>query len=219
MSSLTPLQQAFLNAYAAACAEVPRDFRRSLILIGGAASIAHGMSDRKTKDADILVSSESLAFLEDAIVNRRGGFHKDTDGINKWDQRAPEGEYMFNVPVELILINGPFAPRIPDVVGFGDGCIATLPELVRFRAETFVARGNEEDYFDFRRLLPMTSQRGLKLPHIEEEELETMLEAVGMLKDGNLECIFMSILSTFTQGGRVWSSWEEWEYYYLLVAS
>ena len=201
MSSLTPLQQAFLNAYAAACAELPRDLRRSLILIGGAASIAHGMSDRKTEDADILVSSESLAFLDDAIVNRRGGFHKDMDGVNKWDQLAPDGECLFNVPVEPVLIDGPFVPRIPDVVGFGDGFIATLPELVRFRAKTLVARGNVEGYFDFRRLLPMTSQQGLKLPHIDEEELETMVEAVGMLEDGNLECILWVYYPHSRRGG------------------
>ena len=101
MSSLLPAQQAVLNAYAAACAEVPRDLRRSLILIGGAASIAHGMSERKTKDADILVSSESLAFLDDAIVKQRGGFHKDTDGVIKWDERDRSGQVLFSIQVEL----------------------------------------------------------------------------------------------------------------------
>lgn len=53
--------------------------RQAPILFGGAATIAHGELRRKTKDVDIIVSKEALSFLEDAIANRRGGFHKDCD--------------------------------------------------------------------------------------------------------------------------------------------
>lgn len=39
---ITPIQQAHLDTYAAACVLVPRNLRRKVILFGGAASIAHG---------------------------------------------------------------------------------------------------------------------------------------------------------------------------------
>jgi len=81
---ITPLQQAYLDAYAAACALVPRNLRQIVILFGGAASIAHGILDRKAKDVDILVGLEALAILDDAIVNKREGFHRDCDGTIKW---------------------------------------------------------------------------------------------------------------------------------------
>jgi hypothetical protein len=121
MSSLSPHQQAFLDAYAAACAEVPEDLHRSVILIGGAVSIAHGMSDRKTHDINILVSVEALAFLDDAIANKRRGFHRDTDGVNKWNKLDAGGNHEFEVQLEFIQIGGPFAPRVPDVVKYGNG--------------------------------------------------------------------------------------------------
>src|SRR5450432_4098186 len=135
------------------------------------------MSGRKTKEADILVSAEALACLEDAIVKKRGGFHRDTDGVIKWDKRDTNGKEVFQVQLEFILIGGPFAPRVPDVVSFGNGFVASLPELVRFRAETLVQRGDDRDFYGFSFLLPMTRQRGLKLPKIGEEELELMVEA------------------------------------------
>lgn len=173
MSSLSPLHQALVNAYHAVCAEVPRHLRRSLILIGGAASIVHGMPDRKTDDADITVSTESLAFLEDAAANKRGGFHRDTDGAIKWNERDHLGRFSFSVDIEYVLLGGPFVPRAPEVVGFGDWFVATFPELLWLRAVTLVTRGKDSDYTDFRLILPMMCQRGLKLSHIEKEELET----------------------------------------------
>lgn len=184
---------------------MPWDLRRSVVLIGGAASVAHGMSDRKTKDADILVSAKALAYLEDAVNHKRGGFHRDTDLEIFWE--TPVG---FNVRVELVLEAGPFVLQCPDVVNFGKGFIPTLPELVRMRAETIVARGDGQDYFDLRRLLPMTRQRGLKLAHIEEEELQGLVEAVEMLEDEELEQNYIDILSTFVMRGRRWGSWREW---------
>jgi len=215
MSSLSPLQRATLSAYAAACAEVPHDLRRGLILFGGAATIAHGVPERKTEDCDILVTAEVLALLGDAIDKQRGGFHRDSDGEVKWNVRDAEGKYEFEIKVEFVLLGGPFNPRTPDVVGFGEGFVVTLPELVRLRAETLVARADGRDYAHLRLLLPVMAQRGRKLPHIGEEELGTMLKAVGMLKDEDAGGMFIDMLSSFEEGGRWWSCWREWAYHFL----
>lgn len=59
----------------------------------------------------------------------------------------------------------------------------------------------------------MMNQRGLQLPHIGEEELGIMIEAVemledGELEDGELEGLFISILSSFEDPtGRRWENW------------
>ncbi|MCJ1247093.1 hypothetical protein MMC30_004304 [Trapelia coarctata] len=194
MSSLSPLQQATLSAYAAACAEVPHNLRRGLILFGGAATIAHGVSERFTNDCDILVTPEVLALLGDVVNNQRGGFHVDSDGEIRWEVRTAEGVREFEIKVEFVLLGGPFSPRTPDVVGFGQGFVVTLPELVRLMAETLVERGDQRDYKDLQLLLGVMSQRGLKLPHLDAEELGRVLEAVEMVEDGDSGGIYMSML-------------------------
>ena len=59
---------------------------------------------------------------------------------------------------------------------------ATLPELVRLRASTLVGRGDTSDHVDFVLLLSLARQREAKLPHLEEDELESMIEAVEMCR-------------------------------------
>ncbi|OCL08745.1 hypothetical protein AOQ84DRAFT_388627 [Glonium stellatum] len=158
---ITPLQQAYLDAYAAACELVPRNLRRTVILFGGAASIAHGILDRKAKDVDILVGVEALAILDDAIINQREGFHRDSDGTIKWDKCDSQQIKLFEVTVELVELGGPFVPRFPEVVGFGEGYVATLPELVRLRASTLVGRGDASDHIDFVLLLSEARQQNI----------------------------------------------------------
>ena len=102
-STLLPLQQAVLNAFYAACDLLPRNLRQSVTLIGGAATIAHGMVSRKTEDADILVSVTALAILDNAIDSRRGGFHKDSDETIRWAQRAPNVSPFCRVASSLCL--------------------------------------------------------------------------------------------------------------------
>jgi len=118
LRQITPLQQAYLDAYTAACALVPRNLRQTVILFGGAASIAHGILGRKVKDVDILVGVEALAILDDAIINMREGFHRDCDGTIKWDKYDSQQNRLLEVTVELVEIGGLFVPRVPEVVGF-----------------------------------------------------------------------------------------------------
>ncbi|CZR63810.1 uncharacterized protein PAC_13707 [Phialocephala subalpina] len=207
---ITPLQQAYLDAYAAACALVPHNLRRQVILFGGAASIAHGILDRKAKDVDILVGVEALAILDDAIINMREGFHRDYDGTIKWDKCDLQNNKLFEVTVEFVDMGGPFVPRIPEVVGFGEGYVVTLTELVQLRASTLVGRGDESDHIDFFLLLSLA----VKLPHLGEEELGSMIEAVEMCEESrDTDVLFMDVLGSFELGGVRYESWVEWVHF------
>jgi hypothetical protein len=211
---ITPLQQAYLDAYTAACTLVPRNLRQTLILFGGAASIAHGILDRKAKDVDILVGVKTLAILDDAIINKREGFHRDCDGTIKWDKCDSQNNKLFEVIVELVEIGGPFVPQIPEVVGFGEGYVATLPELLRLRASTLVERGDESDHIDFGLLLSLTSKRKIKLLHLGEEELESMIEAVKMCEGSrDTDELFMDVLGSFELGGVRFENWVAWAHH------
>lgn len=208
---ITPLQQAYLDAYAAACALVPRNLRRTVILFGGAASIAHGILDRKAKDVDILVGVEALAILEDAIINMREGFHRDYDGTIKWDKMDSSNNKFFEVTVELVELGGPFVPRLPEVVGFGQGYVTTLSELVRLRASTLVGRGDKSDHIDFALLLSTASKRKVKLPHLGEEEAKLMIEAVEICEGSrDMDRFFMDVLGSFDLGGVRFESVAAW---------
>ncbi len=66
-------------------------------------------------------------------------------------------------------------------------------------------------HFDFPRLLSMTVNRGLKLPHLGEEELELMVEAVEMCSESwDAGTLFMDVLGSFELRGVVWAGWRDW---------
>lgn len=214
---ITPLQQAYLDAYTAAVTLIPHHLRQTIILFGGAASIAHGILVRKTKDVDILVGVEALAILDDAITNQRDGFHRDIDGTIKWDKYDLQKKKLFEVTVELVEMGGPFVTRVPDVVRFGEGYIATLPELVRLRACTLVWRGDVSDHTDFVLLLSLASRRGLKLPHLMEEELRLMVEAVEICEASrDTDKLFMDVLGSLELGGVRFENWVAWAHHTLI---
>lgn len=176
-------------------------------MIGGAATIAHGGASRVTEDLDVLGDVRVLAHLGDAANNRQGGFHKDSSGIIRWDARLAQPDFTCFVEVELVEVGGWAVPRCPEAVGFGKGCVATLPELVRLRCETVLDRGKAVDYTDLRLLLEMTWQKGLKLPLIDnEEETEVLVRAAEAaweeLGDENILSFFCNILTSFVAGGR-----------------
>lgn len=211
---LSPLQRSILAAYDAACDQVPRHLRQSLILIGGAATIAHGGASRVTEDLDVLGDARTLAHLDDAANNGQGGFHKDSSGIIRWDARLAQPDFTWFVEVELVEVGGWAVRRCPEAVGFRKGCVATLPELVRLRCETVLERGKPVDYTDLRLLLEMTHRKALKLPSIDdEEETEILVKAVEAvwkeLGDENILIFFCNILTSFVSGGRRWGSFLE----------
>ena len=221
MAPLLPIQQAQLSAYEAACQFVPRNLRHNFILLGGVATIVHGGSSRKAKDVDILVDTTCLALMVEAINLGQGGFGKDTDGSYFWEARVVNPAWTFRVTVEFVELGGPFLPRVPSAVGFQNGFVANLPELLRFRCETVLNRGDEKDFGDLQLLLKLMKAQRLRLPFIEEGELEGMVEAVEEtveeLGDDSLGGILIFILTSFRRGGRIFSDWTHWATHNRLV--
>ena len=101
--------------------------------------------------------------------------------------------------VELVEIGGPFVPRVPEVVGFGEWYVATLAELVRLWASTLVERG---DASDFVLLLSLARQRKAKLPYLGEDEMKSMREAVEMCEESrDTDELFIDVLGSFELRG------------------
>ncbi|TAQ85264.1 hypothetical protein B7494_g6424 [Chlorociboria aeruginascens] len=80
------------------------------------------------------------------------------------------------VAVEPVDLGGPYIPRILEVVGFGEGYVATLVELGRLRASTLVERGNAWDHIDFVLLDSLARRRKVKLPYLGEDEIKLMIK-------------------------------------------
>lgn len=197
-SLLSPLQQGCLDAYAAACNLMPPDPLHAFILIGGAATIAQGAPERRTKDVNIAVSLEALVFFWSVADNRRGGFCRNaSDESFTWDVMV-QGTVSFQVGIELAQMPGSFVSRSLSGDRFRSGFVATISELVRLRASTLVGRGDEVDYTDFGLLLRMAVARGVVLPYMDEEELGVLMEAVEMMRGDMFGCLFIRILSRYT---------------------
>jgi hypothetical protein len=80
------------------------------------------------------------AFL--TVENWVRRFHIDADGTIKWDQYNADG-FAFSVKVEFIEMGGPFAPRLPEIIPFRGGWVASLPWRVLLRATTLANRVDE----------------------------------------------------------------------------
>ena len=184
------ITQGALDAYAAACAQIPSTLRHAFILIGGAAIAAHG-APRDTEDVDVAVSAQALEPLVLAATIGRGGFRRYPDGTMTWDN----GHFL--VRIECLLLKGPFVPWIPEVVGFREGFKVTLSELVRLRALTLVKRGDRKDKGDLKLLLKLCASKSERLSDVDHEELEVLLEAMAGLREVS-EGYFMCIINVFT---------------------
>ncbi|KAF2453843.1 hypothetical protein BDY21DRAFT_374624 [Lineolata rhizophorae] len=68
------------------------EHRASVILIGGTASIAHGIVTRKTDDVDILASLSALSNIEDAISQERNCFLRNVGESIAWEKRDETGD-------------------------------------------------------------------------------------------------------------------------------
>ena len=108
----------------------------------------------------------------------REGFHRDYDVTIKWDKMDSSNNKLFEVTVELVELGSPFFPQLPEVVGFGQGNVTALSELVQLQVSTLVERGDKSDHIDLALLLSTDSKRKVKLPHLGEEEAKLMIKAV-----------------------------------------
>ena len=128
--------------------QVTRDLRHALIILGGATTIAHGYHGPSVHDYAL-----TLAHVDDAAKNRQARFHKDASNAIVWDARLASPDFDWFITVELLVVLEWAVPRCPVAVGFGNGFVTTLPELVLFRCETILSRGKPVDYLDLQHLL------------------------------------------------------------------
>ncbi|MCJ1409369.1 hypothetical protein MMC19_003449 [Ptychographa xylographoides] len=187
---LKPITKEVLDSYVAACAYIATTLRHTYILIGGAAMTAH-RAPRNTEDVDIAVSLQALEPFVQAAISGRGGFRRYPDGTITWDSGQ------FFKTVECLVLEGSFVPWVPEMVGFREGYVATLPELVRLRALTLADRGATADKRDPKLLLEMCASRSEHLPDVDEEELGVLLEAMAAVEEV-CEAYFMRIINATT---------------------
>jgi hypothetical protein len=166
-----PLRGALIECFRAATRLVRRELRRQLVLVGGAASIAHS-SVFKTEDVDVAAPPSALIDIWEAVSAGAPNFSHESDGKIAFD--APQG---FRVRIDLIQIGNGCIERIYAVEPFFEGSVASKSDLLRLRAVTVVDRGSDGEVDDFRWLLSEVAREGQVLPGLDQEELEYVSRA------------------------------------------
>ena len=166
-----PLRGALIECFRAATRLVQPHRRRQLILVGGAASIAHS-SDRHTKDVDVAAPPAVLIDIWEMVEAGAPNFSLQSDGKIAFD--APQG---FRIDLELLEIGAGWVERIHVTVPFYEGSVASISDLLRLRAVTVVDNGTDSKMDDFRWLLSEVVKAGEILPGLNEEELDAVCNA------------------------------------------
>lgn len=183
-----PLRGALIECFRATTRLVRPELRRQLVLVGGAASIAHS-SKFKTEDMDVAAPPSVLIQIWEAVLAGALNFSLESDGKIAFD--APQG---FQVQIDLIQIGDGCIERIHATVPFYEGSVASKSDLLRLRAVTVVDRGSDGEVDDFRWLLSGVASEGQVLPALDKEELEYMGKA-GMSCLGRLDrLVFGAVL-------------------------
>ncbi|KAH7244151.1 uncharacterized protein BKA55DRAFT_691963 [Fusarium redolens] len=149
-----PLREALFECFDAATRLVRKSLRRQLVLVGGAASIAHSSG----------VSSGAKSFS------------LESDGKIAFD--VPQG---FRVRLDLIEIGNGCIERIHVAEPFRGASVASMSYLLRLRAVTVVERGSDGEVDDFRWLLECVAREGQVLPGLDDQELEYVMGAGACL--------------------------------------
>ena len=166
-----PLREALIACFRATTRLVQPELRHQLVLVGGAASIAHS-SVFKTEDVDVAAPPSVLIQIWEAVSGGAPNFSLESDGKIAFD--APQG---FRVRVDLIEIGSGCIERIYSAEPFQGGSVASKSDLLRLRAVTVVDRGSDGEKADFRWLLAEVAREGQVLPVLDIEELEYMSKA------------------------------------------
>ncbi|KAK1961226.1 hypothetical protein LY78DRAFT_706648 [Colletotrichum sublineola] len=149
----SPMRAALLECFQAATRLVRPDLRHQMILVGGAASIAHSSGARSG-----------------------GPFSLESDGKIAFD--APQG---FRIRIDLIEIGGGCIDVIHATTPFLGGSLASKSDLLRLRAKTVVERGSDGEVDDFRWLLRGVARERQVLPLLDDGEVEDVVGAGGCL--------------------------------------
>ena len=168
-----PLRGALIECFRATTRLVRPELRRQLVLVGGAASIAHS-SVFKTEDVDVAAPPSVLIHIWEAVSAGAPNSNLESDGKIAFD--APQG---FRVRIDLIQIGDGCIQRIYVAEPFHEGSVASKSDLLRLRAVTVVDRGSDGEVDDFRWLLSGVASEGQVLQVIDKEELEYVSKAGG----------------------------------------
>lgn len=166
-----PLRGALIECFRAAARLVRPDRRHQLVLVGGAASIAHS-SSFWTEDVDVAAPPAVLIDIWEGVSAGAPNFSFESDGKIAFD--APQG---FRVRLDIIQIGSGCIERIHVAEPFFEGSVASKLDLLRLRAVTVVDRGSDGEMDDFRWLLSEVAKAGQILPGLNEEELEVVSKA------------------------------------------
>ena len=165
------MRNALLECFRETTCLVRPERRRQLVLVGGAASVAHS-SRLATEDVDVAAPPDLLIELGEAVLAGAPNFNFESDGKIAFD--APEG---FRVRVDLIELGGGCIERIHAVKPLLGGSVASMSDLLLFRAVIVVDRGSDSEVDDFRWLLSEVAKAGQVLPGLSQEELECLCRA------------------------------------------
>lgn len=166
-----PLRGALIECFRATTRLVRPELRRQLVLVGGAASIAHS-SVLKTEDVDVVAPPNIIIEIWEAVSAGALNFSLESDGKISFD--APQG---FRVPIDFIQIGDGCIERIHVAEPFFEGSVASMSDLLRLRAVTVVDRGSDGEVEDFRWLLSGVAREGQVLPALDQDELECVSRA------------------------------------------
>lgn len=166
----TSLREALSECFRETTSLIRPELRRKLILVGGAASIAHG-SIFYTEDVDVAAPSDVLQDICKGIMDGALKFSLEPDGKIAFD--ASQG---IRVRVDMTEM-GDVIERIHVTEPFFEGSVASMLDLLRLRAVTVVDRGSDGEADDFRWLLLEVAKTGKLLPRLSREELEYMCGA------------------------------------------
>ena len=165
------MREALFECFSAITRLVRHDWRRQLILVGGAASTAHS-SRLWTEDVDVAAPSALSIYLLKVVKDGAQGFSSGPDDKIVFD--ASQG---FRVYVDIIEIGMGCIDRIHVAEPFSKGSVASKSDLLMLRAVTVIDRGEDGDIADFRWLLSEVAKAGQVLPGLDQEELEVMTQA------------------------------------------
>ena len=147
-----PVRGALIECFRAATRLVRSDRRRQLVLVGGAASVAHS-SVFSTKDVDVAATSRCIIDTWEAIQSGVPAFSIEPDGEIAFD--ASQG---FRVRLDIIEIGSGCVERIHVAEPFYEGSVASLSDLIILRAVTVVDRGSKGEVDDFRWLIKKAAE-------------------------------------------------------------
>lgn len=190
-----PLREGLFETFRAATCLVRPERRRQLILVGGAASIAHS-SLLRTEDVDVAAPPSVLIDIWEGVTAGAPNFSIEPDGKIAFD--APQG---FRVRIDLIQIGDGCIETIHEAESFFEGSVASMSDLLRLRAVTVVDRGSDGEIEDFRWLLWEVAKAGQVLPKLGVEDRRYIRQAGGLvlaavLGDNNsdIELGFLSLV-------------------------